>query len=162
MHDAEAYLAELHATKSMAIVFRAIQQKWKKIEFYNKMLKVEHDKALEIIRVFKGPAGQNALTGRGKEVVREVEDFWQSFQMDSSMIAGEDLKKGGIDFNSNMMNLNEEGQAMEFKFSNGDLNISPDAIQRVLPVIINITPVTNLPLLLGMTGEASDQKLSSL
>ncbi|MCA9402551.1 MAG: ROK family protein [Candidatus Omnitrophica bacterium] len=64
-------------------------------------------------------------------------------------------KKGGIDFNPVNMNLSEQGDDIP-------LNVSPilssplGPIEGIRPVIIQIVPVTNLPLLLGLTDKPSE------
>ena len=72
---------------------------------------------------------------------------------------------GGIDFNSNNLDLKEQGQGgnVDFSFDNFK-NIQPDAVKGILPVIINITPVTNFPALLGLSQAKSpgEEKLSHL
>ncbi len=70
---------------------------------------------------------------------------------------------GGIDFNSNNLNLKEQGQGDEFNFSFDKLqNIQPNAVNGILPVIINITPVTNFPALLGLSQDDESEQLSQL
>jgi len=68
---------------------------------------------------------------------------------------GKEEKPGGIDFNPNNLNLKEQGQAIDINFTNIP-NIQPDTVNGVTPVIINITPVVNFPLLLGESEEQSD------
>ena len=64
-------------------------------------------------------------------------------------------KKGGIDFNPANMNLSVEGDDIP-------LNVSPalstplGPIEGIRPVIIQIVPVTNLPLLLGLTDKPAE------
>ena len=62
---------------------------------------------------------------------------------------------GGIDFNSKNFNIERQGSASPIQFNASDLgNIQIDGLY---PVIINITPVTNLPLLLGARQENAPQ-----
>ncbi|MDO8580133.1 MAG: hypothetical protein Q7S13_01470 [Candidatus Omnitrophota bacterium] len=71
-------------------------------------------------------------------------------------------KPGGIDFNAKNLNLKEQGQGQEINFSLDSLqNIQPDQVNGILPVIINIVPVTNLPLLLGLSQD-NEEKISKL
>ncbi len=68
---------------------------------------------------------------------------------------------GGIDFNSNNMKMNESGQRIEFDFKNMDLNkINPADFRGMNPVIINITPVTNFRLMLGLKDEPKPVEVS--
>jgi len=78
---------------------------------------------------------------------------------DSSMLAN-DL--GGIDLNPNNLNLQTQGNEINIDFlfdPDQMLNINIDGF---LPVIINITPITNLPLLLGELETEEQQELSLL
>ena len=54
---------------------------------------------------------------------------------------------GGIDFNAKNLNLKEQGSSSEMPFT---ISTQGDQINGILPVIIKITPVTNLPSLLGV------------
>ncbi len=54
---------------------------------------------------------------------------------------------GGIDFNAKNLNLKEQGSPSETAFK---LSAENDQINGIRPVIIKITPVTNLPQLLGI------------
>jgi len=66
---------------------------------------------------------------------------------------------GGIDFNPNNLNLKQQGQEIKFDLPAFDpQNIQPESINGILPVIINIIPVTNFPLLLGLVDQEEDQK----
>jgi hypothetical protein len=73
----------------------------------------------------------------------------------SSLEAGE--VKGGIDFNRESMNLQTKGDNLEFiippEFEGIDLN----SIEGFVPVIIQITPITNIFPLLGLTPEEEQQ-----
>jgi len=71
--------------------------------------------------------------------------------------------KGGIDFNSDNLNLQEQGQKINFNFSSSGFdNIQPSTVDGILPVIINITPVVNFSLLLGMSEMDREPQLSRL
>jgi hypothetical protein len=61
-----------------------------------------------------------------------------------------DFKKGGIDFNPALLDLQikRDGNGVALP-----MNLQPIEVMNIegfLPVIINITPVVNLPLLLGL------------
>ena len=67
------------------------------------------------------------------------------------------LSPGGIDFNPEVMNLKEQGEKIDFNLPDFDLQgIDASQIRGILPVIINITPITNFPLLLGMAVDGED------
>ncbi|MCK5342003.1 MAG: HEAT repeat domain-containing protein, partial [Candidatus Heimdallarchaeota archaeon] len=63
---------------------------------------------------------------------------------------------GGIDFNANNLNLKEQGQAADINFTNFPA-IEPNRVNGITPVIINITPIINFPLLLGESEEQLDE-----
>ncbi len=72
-----------------------------------------------------------------------VEDY--DLTKDEAALAGE--APGGIDFHPGHMTLTTEGQGLRFPVP----AVTPaEPIDNLVPVIINITPVTNLPLLLGV------------
>ena len=60
------------------------------------------------------------------------------------------------DFNVNNLNLKEHGQILDFNFTNS-MDIQPNTVNGITPVIINITPITNYPLLLGLSEDIESQ-----
>ena len=60
---------------------------------------------------------------------------------------------GGIDMNPNHFQLEEHGQADKFNVSVDPAQFQNMNIEGFIPVIINITPVTNVPLLLGIVDQ---------
>ena len=73
--------------------------------------------------------------------------------------------EGGIDFNPQLFDLEDQGMDADMDvFDNA--SFPPDLqIEGIVPVIINVTPVTNLPQLLGYedeSSEGSDLQLSYL
>jgi len=76
---------------------------------------------------------------------------------DAALLSDSDQAPGGIDFNTSNMDLEETGGTFQFKESVMPLNgMTPQQINGIQPVIINITPVTNLFLLLGLKKGADD------
>lgn len=69
---------------------------------------------------------------------------------------------GGIDFDPSKMNVNMYGESPTFQIPAQFLDIPVDQIEGFLPVIINISPITNIPLLLGRTDIEIEDQLSSL
>ena len=63
-------------------------------------------------------------------------------------------KKGGIDFNPELMEMEEWGQDIEFDIPAEWRGVEPADIEGFVPVIINVAPITNLPLLLGFNPES--------
>lgn len=71
----------------------------------------------------------------------------------SSPVSESLLRKnpGGIDFNAGHLNMSASRQGSSIRFT--DLpNIPPGSVNGLTPVIINITPLTNFPLLLGFNN----------
>ncbi|MBU1996756.1 MAG: hypothetical protein KKD07_03180 [Candidatus Omnitrophica bacterium] len=69
---------------------------------------------------------------------------------------------GGIDFNPSQMNVNIQGDSLEFQIPQKFLDVPFDRIDGFFPVIINISPITNIPLLLGRTDIGNEDQLSAL
>jgi len=64
-------------------------------------------------------------------------------------------RQGGIDFNVEHLELQERGDVFQFDvLPSMQIPNYPFEIQGIEPMIINITPVTNFPLLLGMKEES--------
>ena len=89
-------------------------------------------------------------------------DTYDVATSDDLMVAGRPDTTGGIDLSRARMNLqikrDENGVPLPLNMQPIE-NINIEGLQ---PVIINITPVTNLPMLLGLTREKLDKELSSL
>jgi len=80
----------------------------------------------------------------------------KSIGEDVSVSQGE--TPGGIDLNPETLNWEEQGDAsFEFIYT-GQPEILPETIDGLTPVIINIVPITNFPLLLGIK-ESEDGEL---
>lgn len=83
--------------------------------------------------------------------LRELDSRLDLFQAQAVSSPVEE-NPGGIDFNPSIMEVHETGGEVDLNFSNTQFTIAPDQINGIVPVIINVTPVTNLPFLLGMAG----------
>ena len=68
-----------------------------------------------------------------------------------SEILAEGKDVGGIDMNPDMLELQTQGQGMDLQFDPAILETMP--ITGFTPIIYSITPVTNLPLLLGIADD---------
>jgi hypothetical protein len=68
---------------------------------------------------------------------------------------------GGIDFNFDLLELEIQGQGADFNLPIANMNIQQIHIDGLMPVIINITPITNLPFILG-ASEKEEQQLSQV
>ena len=64
---------------------------------------------------------------------------------------------GGIDMNPNKLNLQTQGQGVEFNLPFDPNRLDQIPINGLTPVIFEITPVTNLPLLLDLADDESKQ-----
>ena len=65
---------------------------------------------------------------------------------------------GGIDFNLDLLELEIQGQGRDFNLPNLDRSFEHIRIDNgLLPIIINITPIVNLPLLLGQQNEQNNE-----
>jgi len=67
---------------------------------------------------------------------------------------------GGIDFDLDLLNLEIQGWGAEFNVPLNDPALEQIQIEGLMPIIINIQPVVNLPLLLG-AEENEEQYLAS-
>jgi len=69
---------------------------------------------------------------------------------------------GGIDFNANNLHMKTQGEEIKFTFPSNLQGIIPNSIDGVIPVIINIIPITNFSTLLGLNEEKEEPALSLL
>lgn len=76
-------------------------------------------------------------------------------QMDSAMQA-----PGGIDLNSAHLHLTESGNALNFKMKSFHVDYSIDQIHGFQPIIINISPITPVPLLMENTNSSDTPFIS--
>jgi hypothetical protein len=79
--------------------------------------------------------------------------------IDSAMNASVE-NPGGIDLNPEKINMETRGEKIQFDMPESFRNMDPSTIEGFIPVIINITPVTSIPLLLGVTEEEKQNDLS--
>jgi len=69
---------------------------------------------------------------------------------------------GGIDFNPNNIDLKTKGSGVKIQFPTTFIKGSIKPVDGLRPVIINISPVINIPMILGDNELEEDQKLSYL
>jgi len=69
----------------------------------------------------------------------------------SSPVERDDI--GGIDMNPNNLNLQTQGGRFDLKLPLNSIDLQNIRIDGFTPVIINVTPLTNLPLLLGLVDD---------
>jgi len=69
---------------------------------------------------------------------------------------------GGIDLNPNILDLQTRGNKVDFNLPVSSQQMQNIKIKGLVPVIINITPVTNLPVLLGEVVSADRKRLTRI
>lgn len=69
---------------------------------------------------------------------------------------------GGIDFNANNLNLSTRGDEIKLNIPADLQGLEPAAVDGVTPIIINIVPIVNFPLLLGVSQPGHPDQLSRL
>ena len=70
---------------------------------------------------------------------------------------------GGIDLNPQNISIQTRGDGTKIQFPLFDQSLPVNATDGFVPVIINITPITNIPLLLGVESESlKEQQLTRL
>ncbi|MCK4829606.1 hypothetical protein KA005_78505, partial [bacterium] len=80
-------------------------------------------------------------------------DFPSWFSGDSAMprVAS---SPGGIDLNPRNIDIKTRGDGIKIQFPSFNQNLPINIIDGFVPVIINITPITNIPFLLGVESES--------
>ena len=82
---------------------------------------------------------------------------------DLAMLNQEEKKElGGIDLNPEHTVMRRQGDEVKIKFPAYNQETSSEPVDGFIPIIINIVPVTNIPLLLGETDFAEKPQLSLL
>ncbi len=87
---------------------------------------------------------------------------------DGAMVSGAEDRAvlaeevGGIDFNAGNLDLETAGEKIQFNIPPSIENLTPSDVQSLTPVIINISPITNFPLMLGLVQEDNSRQLSRL
>ena len=155
------YLEKPNDTKAQEYVVFEVNIKWRNkfvVNNIKELAKIAKEKKVDLfVLIGLGHVSDlsNSFEGGHEGLVKRVyyrtelvpEDFIPSSKAKSgSSPITQDY--GGIDFNANNLNLKEQGQVIDINFTNL-LNIQPNTVNGVTPVIINITPITNFPLLLG-------------
>jgi len=82
---------------------------------------------------------------------KEIRNFDQA--NDAAMLNTDNPDYGGIDFNANNLNLKAQGDKIKFDLPANLQDIQPTSINGITPVIINITPITNFHLLIGLSDK---------
>ena len=135
---ADSYLDVIKAAEAAAEVLSVSDEE--KVGAYRKALDSIHSVTREHAKGALRRLGVATEDGRGRKPSG-------SSPIDSEMLGNGNIP-GGIDFNANNLNLKKQGQIPDFNFTNS-MNIQPHTVNGITPVIINITPIVNFPLLLG-------------
>jgi hypothetical protein len=109
------------------------------------------------------------FTNAAKETSGKLKEFLERDQAivanSRENIAGtsHDLRKGGIDFNPKALDLNikRDGTGVPLPVSQQPIEEFMK-IDTFAPIIINVAPIQNLPLILGLNGENTVEQLSHL
>ena len=64
---------------------------------------------------------------------------------------------GGIDLNSNNLDLSVQGDEIKIDFSTSSQLLNNVSVDGFVPIIINVAPITNIPSLLGESEEQTDE-----
>lgn len=87
---------------------------------------------------------------------------YASVLISSAPVDGLSETVGGIDFNADKLNLQEQGDAFQFDIPSNLEGLTPANVNAIIPVIINIVPITNFPQLLGLAEPQDEPALSKL
>ncbi len=68
-----------------------------------------------------------------------------------------ELNPGGIDFNAANLNITTKGEAIDFAMPADLENLRPEDVPGLVPVILNIVPVTDFIRLLGLTQAEAEE-----
>ena len=80
---------------------------------------------------------------------------------DDAAMMGDKFQKGGIDLTPQNFNIETQGQGIEFNVPMNPAQWENLNIQGFTPVIFTITPVTNLPLFLGISQKKNTVAIES-
>ena len=69
---------------------------------------------------------------------------------------------GGIDFNPSYLNIQSQGNKVQIPVSSNPKEYQKIKINGLVPFIFNITPITNIPMILGESEDKPDAILSQL
>ncbi len=89
-------------------------------------------------------------------ILDEVRMAGKGSGLSSSPMAGDTFRKGGIDLNPALLDLQIKRDGNGVPLPLPMQPIENMHIEGFLPIIINVTPITNLPLLLGLADTESD------
>ena len=140
----------------------------KDIRFFDRKKKLPPGNAGELKILFVTPKGVEEKKGKGKKtsqiqgnetgesksnhVLASVEPSPDQAQLTQELVR-EEKNPGGIDLTRKRLNLQTQGEGIEFNLPFDPNNLEKIPINGLTPVIFQITPVTDLPLLLGLAEE---------
>lgn len=109
----------------------------------------------------------NEMKARDSKIVfpavQKIPGFALAQNADSAQNAtalenGKDV--GGIDLNPQMINLETQGESSGFQSTFNPRDLEGIHINGLFPVIINITPISNVPQLMGIKSEPGEDKIA--
>ena len=107
-----------------------------------------YDREAEIVGVF-GPAQEESVVGEPTDAAMAAQKQTQDTRHKTQDV-------GGIDLNPALLDLQIKRDSYGVPLPLNQQPIMEMQIEGFLPVIINVTPIHNLPLLLGLTTEEED------
>lgn len=110
-------------------------------------------------RTLAGGAFLKFKSGKELPAVKRLNESKKQFKGEDSAMPGSSSplqNPGGIDFNAGNLHLKEQGNAADINFTNLP-NIQANTVNGVTPIIINITPIVNFPLLISKLSNENSQ-----
>ncbi len=133
---------------------------WKGQRAYS-ILPKDQDKTLEVLELEPGEsvtaAADRALLKQSD--IEHPESSGQDQIADKALLTAVKPPPGGIDLNPDNLDLQTQGEGMNLNFPLDPKNLEGVQINGLTPVILEITPVSNLPFLLGL-GLLKTEQLS--
>jgi len=144
------------------------QEEYIVVEFrtWDSLFALPKDELVEFIGFVKESRGPDGSRGLESEISDANPDYLGNEQKgigSSPIIAsmnqfsnGEENFPGGIDMNPNNLDLQTQGSRFDLKLPVDSIDLQNIRIDGFTPVIINVAPLINLPLLLGLVEEEEE------
>ena len=117
----------------------------------NKAAEITNQLKQDKLNLMKTKKDAFIYTGKLKQMLRALEEEISAMTAELLFEA-----PGGIDFNPKNFNLETQGEGIEFNPTFDPAQLEKIKIEGLSPVIINIVPITNLPLLMGIAPTKSE------
>jgi SAM-dependent methyltransferase len=95
--------------------------------------------------------GDGVSEGRVEKIIRMVSDIFDH-QIKINLTPGQSPVDGGIDLKAKSLNLETTGDNAEFKLPENLNGVDFDHMEGLTPVIMNITPIMDMPAFLGLAN----------